>query len=155
RDQGLPTQASRANEDAADHRVVVDPATARLCGSGYTAVSDAPLIRVAVIGAGHWGPNLIRNFHNKLQSQVAWVIDAAAPRLAEVQARFPDVRTASDAARALDDASITAVVVATPTTTHYALAKAALERGKHVLVEKPIAASAAQAAELCALAQSV
>ena len=111
------------------------------------------MIRVAVIGAGHWGPNLIRNFHNRERSEVAWVVDRDATRLAQVRSRFADVQTAADADEALADPTVDAVVVATPARTHHALAKAALERGKHVLVEKPIATSVDHGAELCALAE--
>lgn len=111
------------------------------------------MIRVAVIGAGHWGPNLIRNFHNRERSEVAWVVDRDATRLAQVRSRFADVQTAADAEPALADPTVDAVVVATPARTHHALAKAALERGKHVLVEKPIATSVDHGAELCALAE--
>ena len=96
------------------------------------------MIRVAVIGAGQWGPNLIRNFHNKQASEVVWIIDRDAARLDQVHARFPDVQAAEDPEQALRDPSVDAVVVATPTSTHYALAKEALERRKHVLVEKPL-----------------
>jgi len=103
------------------------------------------MIRVAVIGAGQWGPNLIRNFHNKQTSEVAWIIDCDTARLEEVHAHFPDVQIAKDSERALRDPSVHAVVIATPTSTHYALAKEALERGKHVLVEKPLTIEVKQA----------
>jgi predicted dehydrogenase len=110
------------------------------------------MIRVAVLGAGHWGPNLIRNFHNRERSEVVWVVDRASERLAQVRARFPEVRTATEPAPALDDPAVDAVVVATPTSTHYRLSRAALERDKHVLVEKPIATDVAEGEALCALA---
>ena len=110
------------------------------------------MIRVAVLGAGHWGPNLIRNFHNRERSEVIWVVDPDARRIAEVRARFAEVATASEAGPALADPRVDAVVVATPASTHYRLTRAALERGKHVLVEKPIATDAQQGEELCALA---
>ena len=110
------------------------------------------MIGIAVLGAGHWGPNLIRNFQQDERSRVAWVVDPDARRLAEVGARFPDVRTGSDPAAALADPGVDAVVVATPTTTHYALTRAALLAGKHVLVEKPIATEVRHGVELCALA---
>jgi predicted dehydrogenase len=110
------------------------------------------VIRVAVLGAGHWGPNLIRNFHNRTSSAVAWVIDRDATRLAQVQARFPDVRVSADVEAALADSSVAAVVVATPTSTHYPLSRAALERDKHVLVEKPLATRSEHGAELCEIA---
>src|SRR5262245_34761802 len=110
------------------------------------------MIRVAVIGAGQWGPNLIRNFHNKQTSEVVWIIDRDATRLNEVQAHFPDVQAAKDPEQAFRDSSVHAVVVATPTSTHYALAKEALERRKHVLVEKPLATEVKQGVELLELA---
>jgi predicted dehydrogenase len=110
------------------------------------------MIVVAVLGAGHWGPNLIRNFHNHQRSVVRWVVDPSAERLAEVRKRFPDVRTGSDPQHALADAVVDAVIVATPTSTHYALGRSALEHDKHVLIEKPIATSVDEGTELYALA---
>ncbi len=112
------------------------------------------MIRVAVLGAGEWGPNLIRNFHNKQTSEVVWIIDRDAARLEEVHARFPDVQVGENADQALRDPSVHAVVVATPTSTHYALAKEALERGKHVLVEKPLTTEVKQGLGLLELATS-
>jgi predicted dehydrogenase len=106
------------------------------------------MIRVAVIGAGRWGPNLIRNFHNGPASQVVWVIDRDPARLDEVRARFPDVQVADEPARAFCDPAVDAVVIATPTSTHFTLAQQALYHGKHVLVEKPLAAVARQGIEL-------
>jgi len=108
--------------------------------------------RVAVIGAGQWGPNLIRNFHNKQTSEVRWIIDRDATRLKEVHRHFPDVHVATDAEQALRDSSVHAVVVASPTSTHYALTKEALERRKHVLVEKPLTTEIKQGIELFELA---
>jgi predicted dehydrogenase len=110
------------------------------------------MIRVAVIGAGQWGPNLIRNFHNKQTSEVVWIIDRDATRLEEVHTHFPDVQIARDPEQALRDSSVHAVVVATPTSSHYALANEALERRKHVLVEKPLTTEANQGLELLELA---
>lgn len=110
------------------------------------------MIRVAVVGAGHWGPNLIRNFHDAQESEVAWVADSDEARLVHVRQRFPSVRTTRDPMEAIADDSVNAVVVATPTVTHYDLVKPALERKKHVLVEKPITVTAETADELCALA---
>jgi len=106
------------------------------------------MIRVAVIGAGEWGPNLIRNFHNKQTSEVVWIIDRDATRLEEVHAHFPDVQIAKHPEQALRDPCVHAVVVATPTSTHYAIAKEALEQRKHVLVEKPLTTEVKQGLEL-------
>lgn len=110
-------------------------------------------LRVAVLGAGHWGPNLIRNFHNHQSSDVSWVVDRDESRLALTRSRYPEIQVTADAERALADPKVDAVVVATPTTTHYALASAALRAGKHVLVEKPIATRFEEAEELCELAE--
>lgn len=117
-------------------------------------MSTKRMLRIAVIGAGHWGPNLIRNFHNHQTSEVAWVVDRDEARLELTRNRYPEVRMSSDAAPPLADPEVDAVVIATPTVTHAELAAAALRAGKHVLVEKPIATRAAEAEELCALAES-
>jgi predicted dehydrogenase len=111
------------------------------------------MIQIGVIGAGHWGPNLIRNFHNKQTSEVRWVVDRDPPRLEQVRARFPDVQVHTEAERCLEDPKVDAVVVATPTSTHHPMVKAALGRGKHVLVEKPIATRSDHAEELIALSE--
>jgi len=113
------------------------------------------MIQIAVIGAGHWGPNLIGNFHDRRRSEVSWVIDRSEPRLEAVRARFPEVRTGSDANEVFRDPEVEAVVIATPTSTHFELAKAALEAGKHVLVEKPLADSVEHAVALDELARDV
>jgi predicted dehydrogenase len=112
-------------------------------------------VRTAIVGAGHWGPNLIRNFHSSTASVVRMVVDRDAGRLEQIQARFPDIAVAQDAQAVWRDPSIEAVVIATPTSTHFALAKAALESGKHVLIEKPIARRAVDADELTALADKL
>jgi predicted dehydrogenase len=117
-------------------------------------VAGMAMIGVAVFGAGDWGPNLIRNFHNKQTSEVVWIIDRDPTRLGEVHARFPDVQVGEHPEQALVDPSVHAVVVATPTSTHYALAKEALERGKHVLVEKPLTNDVKQGLELLEFAAS-
>jgi predicted dehydrogenase len=109
------------------------------------------MIRVAVVGAGHWGPNLISNFHSSERSRVCWVVDREPQRRAAVAKRFPGVATSADFADVLVE-DVDAVVIATPTTTHFEIAKAALEAGKHVLVEKPLTHSVETSSELCELA---
>ncbi len=109
-------------------------------------------IRVGVIGCGYWGPNLVRNFARHPESHVQAVCDARRERAAHVGAEFriPNVSvTASDLIQSQD---IDLVVIATPSHTHFELAKAALEAGKHILVMKPFTTSVDQAEELCALA---
>jgi predicted dehydrogenase len=110
------------------------------------------MISVAVAGAGHWGPNFVRNFQSPPRAEVRWVVDSDPARLAEVQARFPGVHLDRDLERALTDPAVDAIVVATPTATHFPLACAALEAGKHVLVEKPLATTVRQAEALVELA---
>jgi predicted dehydrogenase len=110
------------------------------------------VLRIAVIGAGHWGPNLIRSFHTHEASEVAWVIDRDPQRLELARARYAEVQVSADPAVAFADPTVDAVVIATPTVTHHALAMAALRAGKHVLVEKPIATRIEEAEEICTLA---
>jgi predicted dehydrogenase len=111
------------------------------------------MIGVAVVGAGHWGPNLIANFERSGRSRVVAVVDRDEQRLSTVAARFPSIRTSSDFASILSDSSVEAVVIATPTRSHFELARAALAHGKHVLVEKPLTDSLATSRELCQLAR--
>ena len=116
-------------------------------------MSSATPITMAVVGAGHWGPNLVRNFDSPPASRVHTVVDRDRARLEQVRARFPHVQVTDDFGGVLADPAIQAVVIATPTTSHYALVKAALLAGKHVLVEKPITTRAEEADELTALAE--
>lgn len=113
------------------------------------------MITIAVVGAGHWGPNLIRNFHSGITSRVKYVVDTRPQRLDALKVRFPDVEMTSDLAKVLADPEIQGVVIATPTATHHAICTQALTAGKHVLVEKPIAANLKDAEELGALAEKL
>ena len=108
--------------------------------------------RVAVIGLGYWGPNLVRNFYDALGPDLRACCDCDATRASAIAKRYPDLHIAprAEAIFAADD--IDAVALATPVGTHYTLAKAALEAGKSVLVEKPLTADVAQAEELVDLA---
>lgn len=108
---------------------------------------------IAVVGAGYWGPNLIRNFAATPGAQVEAICDLSRERLAKVRDLCLSADLTSDYAALLQRKDIHAVAIATPVSSHYPLAKAALEAGKHVLVEKPMTASVAQAEELVALAE--
>jgi len=108
---------------------------------------------VGVIGFGYWGPNLVRNFTEAAGSAVVAVSDLRQERLARVSDRYPAVRTTGDYGELLADPAIDAVVVATPVATHYRLAMAAIDAGKHVLVEKPLALSGDEAVALIAAAR--
>jgi predicted dehydrogenase len=110
------------------------------------------MIGIGIVGAGHWGPNLIRNLHNRVSSEVVWVADRDPKRLEQVKSRFPGMQTTADFAQLIADPRVQAVVIATPTSTHHELTRAALLAGKDVLVEKPITSNAAQGQELVTLA---
>lgn len=115
--------------------------------------NDVMMLGIAVVGAGQWGPNLIRNFHDHPSATVLHVVDKDAARLRLVQERMPQIEVGGDLDLVLDDDAVDAVVVAAPTATHFELARRSLERGKHVLVEKPMAARLSEALELCELAR--
>jgi predicted dehydrogenase len=110
------------------------------------------MVSVAVIGYGYWGPNLVRNFYETPGAKLAAVCESKPERLELVRARYPGVKTPTDFEEILADKEIDAVVIATPVGTHYAMAKAALAAGKHVLVEKPLTANVAEAEDLVARA---
>ena len=111
------------------------------------------MIRLGIIGAGHWGPNLISNFSRSGRSEVRYVVDLDPERLRAVRERFPHVETPTGIEPLLEDDSLDGVVISTPTKTHHELAKRALEAGKHVLVEKPLTTSSETSRELCGLAE--
>jgi len=106
------------------------------------------MIKVGVIGYGYWGPNLVRNFMEAPGSTVISVCDVQSERLGLLKVRYPTVTTATDCADLLADPSIDAIVVATPVSSHFELGMAALKAGKHVLIEKPLAANSEQAMQL-------
>jgi predicted dehydrogenase len=101
-----------------------------------------------VIGYGYWGPNLVRNFAGLAGAQVGAVCDRRPERLAGLDRRHPGVTLSTDAAAVIADPTIDAVIIATPVEHHFELAMAALEQGKHVLVEKPITSTSEQASRL-------
>jgi predicted dehydrogenase len=109
---------------------------------------------VGVIGAGYWGPNLIRNFVAGGAFDQVFACDKDATRLDSICKRIPSVPGCSDVAELLANPAIEAIAIATPVRSHFALAKAALERGKHVLIEKPMTFNSREAEELIVLAAS-
>lgn len=110
-------------------------------------------IQLAQVGCGYWGPNLLRNFSSLPGCDVKYVVEQSEERRNFVRSRYPTVTLLEDAGIVWTDPAIDAVVVATPARSHFALAKAALESGKHVFVEKPLAMNVAEADELIALAR--
>lgn len=111
------------------------------------------MIRIGVVGYGYWGPNLVRNFFEAPDVQVVRVSDLRADRLATLAARYPTVQTTPTYGELIDDPAIDAVAVATPVSTHYELALRALQAGKHVLVEKPLASNTEQVQHLMDVAR--
>jgi predicted dehydrogenase len=112
------------------------------------------MLTVGVVGYGYWGPNLVRNFHSLPRSKVKYVCDHDVYRLALAEGENPGVLGVVDVAEVLGDPEVDVIAIATPVASHHRLTKAALQAGKHVLVEKPLAASSAEALELTELAAS-
>ena len=110
-------------------------------------------IRIGVIGCGHWGPNHIRNFSVLEGSAVTACADPDAQRLKAVGRQFPGVRTHGDYRQLLANPEVDAVVIATPTATHFEVARAALLADKHALVEKPLTSHTTEAEALRRLAR--
>ena len=108
-----------------------------------------------MIGYGYWGPNLVRNCFEAKGAQVASVSDLRDDRLALVSSRYPTIRTTRDFRDLIEDPAIDAVAIATPVSTHYDLALHALQQGKHVLVEKPLASDTDQVQHLIEVAQKL
>jgi predicted dehydrogenase len=111
------------------------------------------LLRIGIIGYGYWGPNLVRNFFMAKDSEVVAISDANPKRLEHAQRLHPHLDMTRDAAKLVARPDIDAVAIVTPVSTHYDLARAALQAGKHVLVTKPMTQTCAQGEELIALAE--
>jgi len=111
------------------------------------------LINVGVIGCGHWGPNHIRVFSQLSDSEVSMCADPDKERLGAIQKIFPNVNATTDHQDIFNKPNIDAVCIAAPTNFHYLLTKEALECGKHVLCEKPLALTADECQELKDLAE--
>jgi predicted dehydrogenase len=112
----------------------------------------APPLRIGVIGYGYWGPNLVRNFGADPRTRVVAIAELSPARRQAAATAVPHIKCVADAAAVIADPGVDAVAIATPIFTHHGLAKAALEAGKHVVVEKPLAPSVAEAEELAQLA---
>jgi predicted dehydrogenase len=104
--------------------------------------------RVAVVGLGYWGPNLLRVMIERTDVAVRWMCDLDERRMDRLSRRYPSVMTTTRIEDVLEDPAIDSVVLATPVHTHYELARRCMQAGKHTFVEKPLAASSAQATEL-------
>ncbi len=114
-------------------------------------MSETP-IGIAIVGFGYWGPNVVRNILARPELRLMGLCELDASRSADFSGRHPGVRIESELDRLLIDPDIQAVAIATPPRTHHGLVRRALEAGKHVLVEKPLATTVADAEDLIALA---
>ena len=110
------------------------------------------MINVGVIGCGYWGPNLVRNFMACPQTYLLQVCDKSINKAQEAAVSYPHLKVTSDPGDLFFDPDIDAIAIATPVFSHYELAKQALENGKHVLVEKPLACSVNEALKLIEIA---
>jgi predicted dehydrogenase len=110
------------------------------------------MINLGVIGYGYWGPNVARNFNHCEGIRLVEICDSNEKRLKLAKSTFPFINVSSNPKDILDSDNIQAVAIVTPVFTHYKLAKAALESGKHIFVEKPFTLSCGQAEELIDLA---
>lgn len=113
---------------------------------------NSNIVKIAVIGFGYWGPNMVRNFNAQTNGEVLYVADLRSERLKVVNKMYPTIKTTQSVDDAILDAEVDAVVIATPVFTHFELAKKALEAGKHVLLEKPMVSTSQEAMALINLA---
>lgn len=109
-------------------------------------------IKVAQIGCGYWGPNLLRNFTSLPNCRVSHVVENSQQRRSFVNEHYPEVNTGLSFDQALDEESIDAFIIATPAGQHFEQAKQALNASKHILVEKPMGTKLSEVQELAAIA---
>jgi predicted dehydrogenase len=122
-------------------------------GNSFIKENNQPLRGVAVVGLGYWGPNWVRNFQQGQFAKRIVACDLDETRRAHVSQLYSDLETTSRFEDILSDPDIEGIVVATPVSTHYSMARRALEANKSVLVEKPLATSSQEAEELSKLAR--
>lgn len=111
------------------------------------------MIKVGLVGCGYWGPGLARNFYENDLVELKYVCDLQQEKLGKLKKRYPTVIATTNYSDLLNDPELDAIAVATPVDSHYKLAKAALEAGKHVLVEKPMCTTSAECLDLVATAE--
>jgi predicted dehydrogenase len=111
------------------------------------------MLTMGVVGCGYWGPNLIRNFSSLSDCRIKYACDSDASRLNHMKALYPHIETVSEFEAVVRDPDVHAVAIATPVCSHYSMAKACLENGKHVFIEKPMAASTENCRDLIQAAE--
>lgn len=118
-------------------------------------MSAGKKVNIGIVGLGYWGPNLVRNFSEVDNCYVAMACDSDERRLKPIKRRYPHIEVTTKYEDLADAKDIDAIAIATPVVSHYDLAKRALEKGKHVLVEKPLCANVKEAKGLIKVAQSL
>ena len=112
------------------------------------------MINIGVLGYGYWGPNIVRNLVSLPQASVSWICDLNPKVLTMIPRQYPTIKTTKNIDDVFGDPKTHAVVIVTPPSTHFALAKAALRAGKHVLVEKPMTQTVKESKSLISLARA-
>jgi predicted dehydrogenase len=110
-------------------------------------------MEIGIVGMGYWGPNLVRNFLSNQNVARVVCYDSNPKKLDSIKQRFPMVAVVTDYRAMLKDPAMIAIVIATPVSTHFQLAKQALEAGKHVVIEKPMTDSVRDAETLVNIAE--
>lgn len=121
------------------------------CDSSTVGMKE--IVKIAQIGCGYWGPNMLRNLIANPECEVRCVVEISEDRQNYIRSLYPDIKVTKDPKDVLSDDKVEAIVIATPARSHYRLAMDALIAGKHVLVEKPLATSIEEVEEIDALAQ--
>ncbi len=111
------------------------------------------MINVGVVGVGYWGPNIIRNFVASNKFSVKICADLNQKRLDYIQSLYPSIETCRDYQDIIKDKSVEVIAICTPVFTHYEISRAALEAGKHILIEKPMTSTSKESEELVNLAE--
>jgi predicted dehydrogenase len=115
-------------------------------------MSGSNQIRIGLIGYGYWGPNIARNFMDSDSFDLVAIADSSEPQRLRASKKFPMPKVVQSAEHIVNDPTIDAVAIVTPPESHFLLAKACLEAGKHVFIEKPVTTKASDAVELIKIA---
>jgi predicted dehydrogenase len=124
----------------------------KACSTG-TGAFGGTMVRIGVVGLGYWGPNLVRNIYSNRRCSGVVLCERDPARLGRALERYPGTAGTTEFEELLSDPGIDAIVIATDVMAHYPLARAALEAGKHIFVEKPFASSVAEASEMVELGE--
>jgi predicted dehydrogenase len=109
--------------------------------------------QIAIVGCGYWGANYVRVFNELPEAEVSWICDQSLERLNLIGRRWPEARRTEDVREVLEDPQVDALVISTQATAHFDIARAGLEAGRHLLVEKPLTTDGDESAGLVELAE--